>query len=669
METNLDNNTHTFEDIWNSLRRNIKGDESKLRDFVLSLLFYRYLSDNIVYYINIEKNDIGRNYDYSFISDNEAEKVKDDIIEELGYFIYPSQLFENVKKFNINDLESTLESIFNNIRESSRESLKNEVFEDLFINLAFKSSQLGEDKLIRNANLGKILNEIDNVNYEISNPEWKNILKDLFNFFLKTYATKNRDDFYTSPEIAELLALIALSSNKEFETIYDPAFGTGTLLIKVSELIENVKDKKYYGQDINLDLYNIGKMNMLLHNISYKDINISVGDTINEPKYLEEQPFDIILSNLPFKVSNRGMHSPRILRDNLIFEENGILSPKVNPDFAFILHALSALSKEGVAVLLSFPGILYKGGADQRIREYLVENNFIDAIIQLPSKLFSYSRIAPIILVLKRDKKDNSILFINASEYYIKDKFRNNLSQEDIEKIVKLYQERKNIENISKIATPEEIKKEEYNLSIYIYTDTSEDIKFKNSCKLKDLVESIQIGNYRFSNKRNNKDKEVFVININDLNNTLTTTTSGLSIVETSNLKKVLEPNDIVVSRNLESFRGTLIEIEDSDKPVIAAANTFILKVNKEKIDPLFLLYVLTSSLGKGQLNKRIPDSGMIRTISAKTLENLDIPIISLEKQKELVQRYLDLFKEREELEKQLKQKNLEIETFPVEEI
>lgn len=373
-------------------------------------MFYRYISENLTVYINKGEHKLGnKNFDYPLVSDEEANKIKNDLIEEKGFFILPSELFVNVQKnaYQNENLNETLERIFNNIEQSARGHLSENDFAGLFNDIDVNSNKLGSTVDKRNKKLATILTEIASMklgNYEDNSID---AFGDAYEYLMSMYASnagKSGGEFFTPQEVSELLTRIAVLGKKEINKVYDPACGSGSLLLQAIKVLgkENIK-QGFYGQEKNLTTYNLCRMNMFLHNIDFDKFKIECEDTLISPKHWDDEPFDVIVSNPPYSIKWEGDDNPLLINDSR-FSPAGVLAPKSYADLAFIMHSLSWLSTNGVASFVCYPGIMYRNGAEQKIRQYLVENNFVDAIIQLPENLFFGTSISTCIMVLKKSK-------------------------------------------------------------------------------------------------------------------------------------------------------------------------------------------------------------------------------------------------------------------------
>ena len=471
-----------YDSIWNTaekLRGSVDGWDFK--QYVLGFMFYRFISENITEYINkIERKAGNSKFSYADLDDSIiASDIKEDIIRSKGFFIYPSELFINVVKKASSDenLNETLSNTFKNIENSANGHQSEDDFVGLFDDIEVNSKKLGRTVDERNKKLVSILNAISSIKLGNYYDNTIDLFGDAYEYMMSMYASKagkSGGEFFTPQEVSELLTRIATVGRKKVNKVYDPACGSGSLLLQAIKVLgkDNVK-QGFYGQEINLTNFNLCRINMFLHNIEYDKFSICYGDTLMNPLHLADEPFDLIVSNPPYSLNWEGDSNPLLINDKR-FSPAGVLAPKGNADFAFIMHIVSCLSTDGVAAIVCFPGVMYRSGNEQKIRKYLVDNNFVDAIIQLPANLFFGPNISVCILVLKKSRKDTNILFIDASNEFIKPDVKNSLSPENIKNIIEYYTNRGNIEYISKLASYEEVKNKSYNLSVQYYIEKAE---------------------------------------------------------------------------------------------------------------------------------------------------------------------------------------------------
>ncbi len=462
--------------IWaiaDDLRGSVDGWDFK--QYILGIMFYRYISENITNYINDGERKAGDiSFDYAKLTDKEAEAERDNLVKEKGFFILPSELFCNVCKRAKDDenLNETLEKIFNNIENSAKGAESEDDFSGLFDDIDVNSNKLGATVAKRNERLVKILDGIANIklgNYQDNNID---AFGDAYEFLMSMYASnagKSGGEFYTPQEVSELLTRLAIVGKTSVNKVYDPACGSGSLLLKSAKILgkENVRNG-FYGQEINLTTYNLCRINMFLHDIGYDKFDIACEDTLTSPQHWDDEPFEVIVSNPPYSIKWAGDDNALLINDPR-YSPAGVLAPKSKADFAFIMHSLAWLATNGTASIVCFPGILYRNGAEQKIRKYLIDNNFVDCIIQLPENLFFGTNIATCIMVLKKSKSTNETLFIDASNECTKITNNNKLTDENIKNIVEIFKNKTNLESVSKLVTNEQISAKDYDLSVSTY--------------------------------------------------------------------------------------------------------------------------------------------------------------------------------------------------------
>ena len=484
--------------IW-SIADDLRGsvDGWDFKQYILGMMFYRYISENITNYINEGERKAGdKDFDYAKLPDEVAETQREELVKEKGFFILPSELFCNVCKKAKNDenLNETLEKVFNNIEISAKGAESEDDFAGLFDDIDVNSNKLGATVAKRNDKLVKILNGISDIKLDDYKSNSIDAFGDAYEFLMSMYASnagKSGGEFFTPQEVSELLTRLAVVGKKSVNKVYDPACGSGSLLLKSAKILgkENVRNG-FFGQEINLTTYNLCRINMFLHDIGYDKFNIACEDTLTNPQHWDDEPFEVIVSNPPYSIKWAGDENPLLINDPR-YSPAGVLAPKSKADFAFIMHSLSWLATNGTASIVCFPGILYRGGAEQKIRKYLVDNNFIDCIIQLPDNLFFGTSIATCIMVLKKSKKDNSILFIDASKEYVKVTNNNKLTEENIEHIVKIFTDRKDIEYVAKLVSNTEIGENVYNLSVSTYIEKEDTREKIDIVELNKQIEEI----------------------------------------------------------------------------------------------------------------------------------------------------------------------------------
>lgn len=484
--------------IWSiadELRGSVDGWDFK--QYILGMMFYRYISENITNYINEGERKAGaKDFDYAKLPDEVAETQREELVKEKGFFILPSELFCNVHKRAKNDenLNETLEKVFNNIENSAKGAESEDDFAGLFDDIDVNSNKLGATVAKRNDKLVKILNGIADIKLNDYKNNSIDAFGDAYEFLMSMYASnagKSGGEFFTPQEVSELLTRLAVVGKKSVNKVYDPACGSGSLLLKSAKILgkENVRNG-FFGQEINLTTYNLCRINMFLHDIGYDKFDIACEDTLTNPQHWDDEPFEVIVSNPPYSIKWAGNDNPILITDKR-YSPAGVLAPKSKADFAFIMHSLSWLATNGTASIVCFPGIFYRGGAEQKIRKYLVDNNFIDCIIQLPDNLFFGTTIATCIMVLKKSKKDNSILFIDASKECVKVTNNNKLTDENIDNIVKIFTDRKDIDYVAKLVSNTEIGENEYNLSVSTYVEKEDTREKIDIVELNKQIEEI----------------------------------------------------------------------------------------------------------------------------------------------------------------------------------
>ena len=490
--------------IWaiaDELRGAVDGWDFK--NYVLGTMFYRYISENITNYINEGEIEAGNiEFDYANMSDEEAEEAREGLVEEKGFFILPSELFCNVRKKAKNDenLNETLEKVFRHIEESAKGSESESDFAGLFDDFDVNSNKLGSTVAKRNEKLYKLLDGIADMNLGNVKNHDIDAFGDAYEYLMMMYASnagKSGGEFFTPADVSELLTRLGTVDKTEINKVYDPACGSGSLLLKAEKVLGRDKIRNgFYGQEINITTYNLCRINMFLHDIEFDKFNIACEDTLISPAHWDDEPFELIVSNPPYSIKWAGSDNPLLINDPR-FAPAGVLAPKSKADLAFIMHSLSWLAPNGTAAIVCFPGIMYRGGAEKKIRKYLVDNNYIDCIIQLPSNLFFGTSIATCIMVMKKNKKDNKILFIDATKECIKVTNNNKLTPENIDHIVDMFTKREDIKHVTHLASYEEIANNDYNLSVSTYVeaeDTREKIDIvKLNEEIKRIVEREQI--------------------------------------------------------------------------------------------------------------------------------------------------------------------------------
>ena len=665
--------------IWriaNDVRGSVDGWDFK--QFVLGTLFFRFISENFTNYIEGGEEGI----EYAKLSDDViTSEIKDDAIKTKGYFIYPSQLFLNVAKTaNTNpNLNTDLKAIYDAIESSANGYPSEPDIKGLFADFDTTSTRLGNTVESKNNTLAKVLKGIEELDFGNFENNEIDLFGDAYEFLISNYAAnagKSGGEFFTPQHVSKLIAQLAMHKQDKVNKIYDPAAGSGSLLLQAKKHFDNhIIEEGFYGQEVNHTTYNLARMNMFLHNINYDKFNIALGNTLTNPHYGDEKPFDAIVSNPPYSIKWIGDDDPTLINDDR-FAPAGVLAPKSKADFAFVLHALSYLSSKGRAAIVCFPGIFYRSGAEQKIRKYLVDNNFVESVISLAPNLFYGTSISVTILVLSKHKTENKTQFIDASlENFFKKETNNNvLTDNHIEKIMEMFDSKQDIEYIAKSIDNSKIAENDYNLSVSSYVEA------------KDNREKVDILSLNQNISKSVNKINVLQTDIDAIVKKISGSTSFNKLLEgvTIEWKNLDEVSNVLRGRRLtrESlsseekypvFHGGLEPLgfySTSNRPansvmiinVGASAGTVGFSSvdfwssdgcysieHSEKLNNKFLYYYL---LGEQHfLKSRVRRAG-IPTLDAFVIEKLPIPIPypddqkkSLEIQKEIV-RILDTFSE-----------------------
>lgn len=470
--------------IWriaNDLRAAVDGWDFK--SYVLGMLFYRFISENLAAYLNEQERAASQaDFDYVALGDSDAEFGREETVKEKGFYILPSELFANVRKRAAKDenLNETLQKVFKNIEGSAVGTESEDDLKGLFDDLDVNSAKLGNTVAKRNEKLVKLLDAIGDLNLGEFNDHAIDSFGDAYEYLMTMYASsagKSGGEFFTPQEVSELLARITVLDKKSVNKVYDPACGSGSLLLKFAKVLGKDKVRQgFFGQEINLTTFNLARINMFLHDINFEKFDIVHGDTLTDPLHWDDEPFEAIVSNPPYSIRWAGDGDQLLINDPR-FAPAGVLAPKSKADLAFTMHMLSWLAVNGTAAIVQFPGALYRGGAEQKIRQYLVDNNYVDAVIQLPPDLFFGTTIATCILVLKKSKKATDVLFIDASAEFQRLGTKNKLIADSQQKILDAYASRGGIDHFAKVVAYKDIKVNGYNLSVSSYVearDTSE---------------------------------------------------------------------------------------------------------------------------------------------------------------------------------------------------
>lgn len=516
---NLNERAELHKTIWqiaNDLRGSVDGWDFK--NYVLGFLFYRFISEDLAAHLKAFEAEAGNEeFDYASISDEDVDDdARNQTISEKGYFIYPSELFENVaaRAENDDNLNETLARIFKNIEGSAMGTDSESDMKGLFSDIDVNSPKLGATVSKRNELLTKLMQKIGSMNMGGDLQDARiDAFGDAYEFLMTMYASnagKSGGEFFTPQEVAELLARIACTSKSRINRVYDPACGSGSLLLKFAKVLgpEKAKMVSFFGQEINITTYNLCRINMFLHHVPFDKFDIQLGDTLTDPKHLADQPFDAIVSNPPYSTHWAGDSNPLLINDDR-YSPAGVLAPKTKADLAFTMHMLHHLSTTGIAAIVEFPGVLYRGQAEQKIRQYLIENNYVDCVIQLPENLFFGVSIATCIIVLKKSKADNNVLFIDASSEFIKDGNKNKLTDDNIESIFKYYVVRTDIEFKSKLINNKDILANDCLLSVSSYVEQEDNREVINISEVNSKLTMLIKENDEFNKKIDNLIQEL----------------------------------------------------------------------------------------------------------------------------------------------------------------
>lgn len=485
--------------IWriaNDLRGSVDGWDFK--SYVLGILFYRFISENLTAYLNDLEIAAGdADFDYTKLADQDAEFGRKDTVAEKGFYILPSELFANVRKRAEQDenLNETLAAIFKNIEGSASGTDSEDDLKGLFDDLDVNSSKLGNTVDKRNKKLVGLLDAIGDLPLGNFHDHTIDLFGDAYEYLMQMYASqagKSGGEYYTPQEVSELLARITVAGKTSVNKVYDPAVGSGSLLLKFAKVLgkENVR-QGFYGQEINLTTYNLARINMFLHDINYENFNIVHGDTLLEPAHWDEEPFEAIVSNPPYSIEWEGDSNPILINDPR-FAPAGVLAPKDHADLAFTMHILSWLAVNGVAAIVEYPGVLARPGAERKIRKYLVDNNYVDAVIQLPPDLFFGTSVRTCIIVLKKSKKDNDVLFLDASLEFVRVDSKNKLTNNNQNRILDALEHRDDIQHFAQLVSNPEVAANKYTLSPTFYVERATSGGAVDITKINTLIRDIE---------------------------------------------------------------------------------------------------------------------------------------------------------------------------------
>ena len=484
--------------IWriaNDLRGSVDGWDFK--SYVLGMLFYRFISENLTAYLNdLERKASNASFNYAKLSDKDAEFGRKDTVEEKGFYILPSQLFANVRDRAAADdnLNETLDGIFKAIEGSAVGAESEDDIKGLFADLDVNSAKLGNTVAIRNKKLVKLLEAIGDLKLGDFTTHEIDAFGDTYEYLMQMYAAdagKSGGEYYTPQEVSELLARITVVGKTEVNKVYDPAVGSGSLLLKFKKVLGPGKVRQgFFGQEINLTTYNLARINMFLHDVPYEQFDLAHGDTLLHPAHWDDEPFEAIVSNPPYSINWEGDANPLLINDPR-FAPAGVLAPKSKADLAFTMHILSWLAVNGTAAIVEFPGVLYRSGAEQKIRKYLIDNNFVDAVIQLPPDLFFGTTIATCILVLKKSKKTNDVVFIDASAEFTRSGNKNKLTETHQQRILDAFTTRADVDYFAQVIPNGVIADRDYLISVSSYVQAEDTRELVDITKLNSKIETI----------------------------------------------------------------------------------------------------------------------------------------------------------------------------------
>lgn len=464
-------------EITNDVRGQVDGWD--LKGYVLGILFYRYISEKITDRINKLQARAGEpNFDYVSLDDETAEMARASMVSELGYFILPSQLFVNLNDAHLPeqeqnpDLNVDLANIFAAIEASTIGTESEEDFDGLFSDIDTNSAKLGRETSDKVASLRGLMKRIGDLDLGDFSDTEIDQFGDIYEYLMGMFASsagRSGGEYFTPQEVSEVVARLTMIGRETVGRVYDPACGSGSLLLKFAQLADN-DDVKYFGQELNVTTHNLARMNMILHGIGYERFDIYNGDTLKDPHHWDEQPFDAIVSNPPYSTRWEGKSNPVLINDDR-FTPAGVLAPESKADLAFVMHMLHWLKDSGTAAIVSFPGVLYRGGAEKQIRQYLVEAGVVEAVIQLPPNLFFGVSISTSILVLKKSKKKSDVVFVDASEEFVTAGNKNRLDEHNRDRIVRAVEKRESEDYFVRVVEAREIADNDFNLSVSTYVE------------------------------------------------------------------------------------------------------------------------------------------------------------------------------------------------------
>ena len=657
--------------IWriaNDLRGSVDGWDFK--SYVLGMLFYRYISENLTAFVNEGERAAGHpDFDYRLLSDEKAEFGRKDTVNEKGFYILPSELFANVRQQALNNpnLNETLERVFKNIESSALGADSEDDIKGLFDDLDVNSSKLGNTVAKRNEKLVKLLDAIGDLPLGNFQDHTIDLFGDAYEYLMTMYASqagKSGGEFFTPQEVSELLARLTVVGKTAVNKVYDPACGSGSLLLKFAKVLgkDNVR-QGFFGQEVNLTTYNLARINMFLHDVSFEQFDIAHGDTLTDPQHLDDEPFEAIVSNPPYSIQWDGDSNPLLINDTR-YAPAGVLAPKSKADLAFTMHILSWLAVNGTAAIVEFPGVLYRGGAERKIRQYLIDNNYVDAVIQLPPDLFFGTGIATCIIVLKKSKKDSSVLFVDASSEFVRQGNKNKLTPDHQRKILDLFTAREDVDHFTKLVSNEDIGANDYNISVSSYVEQADlrevvdidelnaeiarivvrqqqfrapideivaDLKGWELSQVARLTEEFCPGGVRFRPLGE-------VLKIKNGKDHKNLAAGDIPVYGSGGIMRYVDTAAAEGPSVLIPRKGSLGNLFYVEGPFWVVDTIFRTEIDCSVIEPKFIYYQL-STMGLGDMNQ----AGGVPSQTQSVLNSLYVPVPPLEVQREVV-RVLDHF-------------------------
>ena len=478
--------------LW-SIANDLRGtmDASEFRNYILGLIFYRYLSEKTEQRAANLLEEDNLSYQAAWANTDYQKDLKDELLEQIGYVIEPQDLFSamvaEIEKGEQGNFDvEVLEKAISKIEESTLGHDSQEDFNHLFDDMDLSSSRLGNSVKARSSLIAKVMINLNGIDFMHEDAEI-DVLGDAYEYLIGQFAAnagKKAGEFYTPQQVSKILAKIVTLNKTDLKNVFDPTCGSGSLLLRIGD---EAKVRHYYGQELNSTTYNLARMNMLLHEVSFQDFDIELGDTLEHPHF-GDMRFEAVVANPPYSAN---WSADAKFLDDERFSSYGRIAPKSKADFAFVQHMIYHLDDNGTMAVVLPHGVLFRGAAEGTIRQYLIEEkNYLDAVIGLPANVFYGTSIPTCILVFKKCRQDdNTVLFIDASNDFEKAKNQNNLTDKHVKKIVSAYEKRETVDKYSYVATLDEIKENDYNLNIPRYVDTFEE---EEQISLEEVATAIQ---------------------------------------------------------------------------------------------------------------------------------------------------------------------------------